>query len=102
MKYLGPTNSKNEQNNRHIPQSVQDRVFLRDKGRCTFIGSDGIRCNSTWNLHIDHIKPYAKGGRHTINNLRLLCGRHNQCEAERIYGKSFMDHRRQKAAPAKP
>jgi 5-methylcytosine-specific restriction endonuclease McrA len=90
----GPTHSEGQEYNRHIPQSIRDEVFARDKGRCTFIGPDGKRCNSTWNLHIDHIKPFAKGGGHNIQNLRLLCANHNHLEAERVYGKHFIKRRR--------
>jgi hypothetical protein len=32
---------------RHIPQAVQDGVFVRDEGKCTFVGPDGVRCSST-------------------------------------------------------
>jgi 5-methylcytosine-specific restriction endonuclease McrA len=76
---------------RQIPQSVRDEVFTRDGGRCTFVGDDGVRCNSTWNLEIDHIRPYAKGGGNTPNNLRLLCARHNRLMAERQFGKDHME-----------
>jgi hypothetical protein len=82
-----------DKQSRHIPAAIQDKVFARDKGRCAYISKDGVRCNSTWNLQIDHIKPYAKGGNHTIKNLRLLCAGHNQFEAERMYGKEFMNRR---------
>jgi 5-methylcytosine-specific restriction endonuclease McrA len=95
-KSRGPTHSKHEVHNRNIPQAVHDEVFARDKGRCTYTSPNGVRCNSTWNLHIDHIKPYAKGGDHSIGNLRLLCSKHNNLEAERAYSKEFMDRRRQK------
>jgi len=93
--------NKHNQNNpsRHIPQAIQDEVFARDKGRCTYVGRDGKRCNSTWNLHIDHIKPYARGGGHSIENLRLRCAAHNQHEAERTYGKEFMIQKRRKTIP---
>ena len=75
---------------RHIPNALQDKVYARDKGRCTFIGKDGKRCNSRWNLQIDHITPYARGGANTLGNLRLLCVKHNRLEAEREYGTEFM------------
>jgi 5-methylcytosine-specific restriction endonuclease McrA len=96
MKNQGPACSRHEKYNRHIPQAMKDKVYARDKGRCAFVGSDGRRCDSTWNLQIDHIKPFAKGGTHSIRNLRLLCARHNILEAERVYSKEFMDRRRQK------
>ncbi len=75
---------------RHIPAAVRDNVFKRDGGKCTFIGKDNKRCNSTWGLEIDHIKPFARGGGNTRENLRLLCGRHNRLAAEKVYGKGFM------------
>ncbi|UCH83873.1 MAG: HNH endonuclease, partial [Candidatus Latescibacterota bacterium] len=64
----------------------KDSVFTRDGGRCTYIGTNGKRCNSTWGLEIDHIEPHARGGANAANNLRLLCGRHNRLEAERVMG----------------
>jgi 5-methylcytosine-specific restriction endonuclease McrA len=93
-------NNKNISNrSRHIPQALQDKVFERDGGRCTFIGRNGVRCSSTWNLHIDHIKPYARGGDHSVDNLRLRCAAHNQLEAENAYGKEFMAEKRHKSIP---
>jgi 5-methylcytosine-specific restriction endonuclease McrA len=82
---------------RHIPEAVQDQVFTRDNGRCTYKGPGGRMCNSTWNLEIDHILPFARGGDHTIQNLRLLCAKHNHLEAERVYGREFMDGRMYRA-----
>jgi len=92
-------NSNQGNRSRHIPQAIQDEVFTRDKGRCTFVGRDGKRCNSTWNLHIDHIQPYARGGGHSIDNLRLRCAAHNQLEAEKTFGKEFMIQKRRKSIP---
>ncbi|MFH1755625.1 MAG: HNH endonuclease, partial [Candidatus Latescibacterota bacterium] len=89
--------SHGRQRSRHIPAALQDQVFERDQGRCAFIGENGVRCNSTWNVQIDHIKPYARGGKHTIHNLRLLCARHNIHEAQRIYGREFLRGRIHKA-----
>jgi hypothetical protein len=71
---------------RHIPAAVRDAVFVRDKGHCTYTGPDGKRCGSTHNLQIDHVVPFARGGAATLQNLRLLCGKHNRLSAERIFG----------------
>lgn len=76
---------------RHIPRAVRDEVFARDGGRCTFISDNGKRCNSDWNLEIDHVIPFAKGGDNSPENLRLLCAEHNRLAAERVYGKDHMD-----------
>ena len=79
--------------NRHIPAAIQDQVYTRDNGCCSYRSPAGTKCNSTWNLQIDHIVPFARGGGHTINNLRLLCAKHNRLEAERVYGQRFMKQR---------
>ncbi len=71
---------------RRIPAATRDAVFTRDQGRCTFVGSTGKRCEATHYLQIDHIVPFARGGSSTVGNLRLLCARHNQREAERVLG----------------
>lgn len=74
-----------------IPVGTRDAVFARDRGRCTFVGSDGKRCNETIHLHVDHIKPVGRGGGNDISNLRLLCARHNRLQAERIFGREMMN-----------
>ena len=89
-KSQGPTKPRGkageDRDDRHIPAPVRDAVFKRDEGRCTYVGTTGERCASTHHLQIDHIVPYGRGGTNTVGNLRLLCGRHNRLEAERIYG----------------
>ena len=77
-------------NTRNIPAAIRDKIYKRDGGRCTFVGENGKRCNSTWNLEIDHIVPFARGGNNSPGNLRLLCAKHNFMEAARTYGKDFM------------
>jgi 5-methylcytosine-specific restriction endonuclease McrA len=74
-----------------VPLRTRDAVFARDRGRCTYVGSDGKRCDETIRLHVDHIKPVARGGSNDMSNLRLLCARHNQLQAERILGRDVMN-----------
>jgi len=83
-------NRDSHPDSRHIPPAVRDRVYARDKGRCSFIGADGTRCGSTWDLEMDHVIPFARGGDNSPGNLRLLCRKHNSYQAERAYGKEFM------------
>ena len=72
---------------RRPPQSVKDAVARRDGGRCAFIGPDGSRCAETRWLDYDHIEPWSLGGAsNTAENIRLLCGPHNQLERERRLG----------------
>jgi len=86
------TGTQNSKRSRHIPAAVRDHVFIRDQGKCTYVGSSGKRCGATRGLQIDHITPYARGGTHAVSNLRLLCAQHNRLEAESAFGQ---DHVRQ-------
>jgi 5-methylcytosine-specific restriction endonuclease McrA len=74
---------------RIVPRTLRDEVWSRDGGRCVFSSSDGIRCPATERLEIDHIRPYALGGRSDIGNLRLLCRAHNLLAARRIFGPNY-------------
>lgn len=79
---------RSESNRRRIPRRVEDEVWRRDGGRCAFIGSGGVRCGETAWLELDHVVPFALGGRSDEPaNVRLLCRAHNQSEARRIFGK---------------
>ena len=76
---------------RHIPRSVYDKVFIRDGGRCSFVGPDGTRCNSTAGLQVDHIYPFGLGGESSESNLRLTCSAHNLFAAEKVYGRGKVE-----------
>jgi len=75
---------------RHIPAKVRDEVFCRDGGRCTYISPDGVRCGSTHNLQLDHIVPFAVGGSHSADNLKLACSAHNLHLAKLYFGEEHM------------
>lgn len=79
---------------RLIPAHVRRAVWQRDDGLCTFVGPDGHRCGSRRRIEFDHVVPIARGGWSTVENLRLRCRTHNQYEAERAFGASFMESRR--------
>ena len=84
-----------------ISPQIRDAVFLRDQGRCTYVGADGHRCSETLALHIDHIQPIARDGTGEIENLRLLCSQHNQLEARRVFGeRKVRQHAERKARQA--
>lgn len=86
---------------RHIPQSVKQKVWNRDGGRCTFVGSNGKRCESEYNLQYDHYPvPYARGGKSTVDNLRLLCAKHNRHTAKKTYGEARITKHFVKESPA--
>ncbi len=78
----------------HIPAHVRRAVRERDKDCCTFVSEDGICCDERAGLEFDHIVPLARGGRSTVDNVRLRCRAHNQLEADRLFGTQFMDAKR--------
>ena len=47
------------------------QVLMRDGNRCRICGA---KCDGgIHRLHFDHIKPWAKGGETTLDNLQVLC-----------------------------
>jgi 5-methylcytosine-specific restriction endonuclease McrA len=79
---------------RHITAREKEKVWIRDKGRCAYIGTNGKRCASTHNLQFDHYPvPFARGGPSTAGNLRLLCARHNRFTAYKIFGEQAQKKR---------
>jgi hypothetical protein len=82
------------EDSRHVPAAVKRAVHERDHGRCTYVSPTGHRCEERSGLELDHIVPYAQGGEASVSNLRLRCHAHNQYEAERVYGASFMKNKR--------
>jgi len=79
---------------RTAPRALRREVWTRDEGRCSFVGVDGHRCNETRGLEFAHLRPWAKGGEHSAENLALRCRSHNAFEADRDYGASFMASKR--------
>ncbi len=71
---------------RHIPGEVRRAVWLRDGGRCAFVGATGRRCTEQGFLEFHHVTPYAAGGASTADNIQLRCRAHNGYEAERYFG----------------
>jgi 5-methylcytosine-specific restriction endonuclease McrA len=86
--------------NRYVPAHVRRAVWERDQGRCTFVSASGKRCAARRLLEFDHIEPVARGGRATVEGIRLRCRAHNQYEAERVFGTGFMIRKRQVARMA--
>ena len=85
---------------RCIPSHIRRAVWERDQGQCTFVSASGTRCKARRLLEFDHIDPVARGGRATVDRMRLRCRAHNQYEAERAFGADFMRRKRQEARVA--
>ena len=84
---------------RHVPSALREAVAEHDGEQCAFVSDDGHRCESRHALEFDHILPLAKGGVTRADNLRLLCPAHNQYEADRKLGRTFMNTRRAAQPP---
>ncbi len=72
---------------RHIPAEVTRAVWLRDGGRCAFVGANGRRCTEQGFLECHHVAPYGAGGEPTADTIQLRCRAHNGYEAERYFGR---------------
>jgi hypothetical protein len=70
---------------RDIPRHVQRAAWRRDGGQCGFVAPDGHRCTERTFLEFHHIRPYARGGLATVENISLRCRRHNRYEAELVF-----------------
>jgi hypothetical protein len=71
---------------RHVPREVKREVYRRDAGQCAFVSPTGRRCTERTFLEFHHVQAYAMQGPATVGNISLRCWRHNQYEAELIFG----------------
>jgi len=76
---------------RYVPAQVRRDVWLRDLGRCAFIGEAGRRCAERGFLEFHHVRPYANGGGATVENIELRCRRHNAYEARQYFRRDEPD-----------
>lgn len=67
---------------RYIPQHVRRRVLERDGGTCRECGKGRPEVQ----LHIDHIRPYSRGGGNVEHNLQVLCATCNLSKGNRVLG----------------
>jgi hypothetical protein len=90
-----PRPQDGEPNGRHVPAEIRRIVSERDGDQCTFRSADGRRCEARSPLELDHIRPFACGGRTTVANLRLLCRPHNLHMARFAYGGDHVRERQE-------
>lgn len=72
-----------KENSRNISLGVRLEVLSRDKFRCVFCGKSPATDIGT-KLHIDHIEPFSKGGKSTLENLQTLCEECNLGKSNRV------------------
>jgi hypothetical protein len=66
---------------------VERAVWLRDLGRCAFIGTYGHRCSERRFLEFHHVDPRALGGEASVDLIQVRCRRHNDYEGRLYFGK---------------
>ncbi len=66
---------------------VTRAVWLRDYGRCAFVGPGGHRCNEGRFVEFHHVDPFALGGEATVDRIELRCRRHNDYEGRLYFGR---------------
>ena len=76
---------------RDASAAVKRAVWVRDLGRCAFIGTSGHRCNERRFVEFHHVDPYALGGEATVEKIELRCRRHNDYEGRLYFGKRRRD-----------
>jgi 5-methylcytosine-specific restriction endonuclease McrA len=78
----------------HIPAATRREVFARDGERClmrcTYVDTEGRRCECRTRIELDHIQPRARGGSDEASNLRARCRSHNLHAAEEIFGREHV------------
>ena len=83
--------SRSAKPGRYIPQAVRAEVKERDQHQCSYVSPDGMCCTERNYLQLDHIVPFAIGGKNTADNLRLRCQAHNQLHAEACFGRHLIE-----------
>ena len=71
------TTTSSTERTRKISQTVKDKVWNRDQGKC-------VECGSNEKLEFDHIIPFSKGGANTYRNIQLLCEKCNREKSNNI------------------
>ena len=71
---------------RTVPAAVKRAVWVRDLGRCAFVGDGGHRCDARRFVEFHHVDPYALGGEATVDGIELRCRRHNDYEGRLYFG----------------
>ena len=86
-----PRRSQGPTDPRDLSAEVKRTVYIRDLGRCTYIGPSGHRCHERRFVQFHHLDPRALGGEATPDRVTLRCGAHNRYDATLYFGKRAQD-----------
>jgi len=68
--------SKKRSSAHRLDPELRRKVLDRDRHKCRY-------CGSTYNLHVDHVKPRSRGGKDTMSNLVTACASCNLSKGAR-------------------
>ena len=69
----------NGRKRKYISMKIKRRLFAEAGNCCEHVDPfSGLRCDSKFQLQVDHIVPFKFGGADNFQNLRILCGIHNR------------------------
>lgn len=67
----------------HIKTTLRRKLLKKASHCCEFVDTKtNIKCQSRYQLQVDHRIPLARGGSNVENNLRVLCRTHNLLSAK--------------------
>ena len=72
---------------RKINWRLRATVLIRDNCICRMCGASPAK-DPAVTLHVDHVTPWAKGGRTTLDNLQALCSACNIGKSDRLCEKA--------------
>lgn len=81
-----PNRAVRKREPRRVPAAVKRAVWVRDLGRCAFVGRHGRRCDERRFIEFHHVDPYALGGQATVDGIQLRCRSHNDYEGRVYFG----------------
>ena len=87
-----PRRSKGTKNG-SFSREARREIYERDGEQCAYVSLSGQRCQAQAFLEMDHQTARARGGPGTSRNGRVLCAAHNALEAEKVFGREFMESR---------
>ncbi len=79
-----------------VTDATKREVVARDGLQCAFVDDKGRRCSARGFLELDHETTKARGGSSRADNIRVLCSAHNQGEAERTFGRRYIERCRKR------
>ncbi len=70
---------------RYVSREIRRKLWKESGGRCMYRDpKTGRRCVSRHLLQVDHVFPYALGGKTEFSNLQILCRAHNTYQARKF------------------